>query len=120
MQYSHLNDIPYVGLVDAGTVELVQSLGVEVVCSADLVQLFEARWPEAALASHLEAGKGVHTLVRQAFASFGRRGARGPEPIGEYDVQQEILRQFRRLRPYDGRAAHRLGEREYGEPALCA
>jgi hypothetical protein len=45
MQYSPLNDIPYVGLVDAGTIELVKSFGVEVVSSADLVQLFEARWP---------------------------------------------------------------------------
>ncbi|MGI0081532.1 MAG: M24 family metallopeptidase, partial [Nitrososphaerales archaeon] len=54
MQYSALNDIPYIGLVDAGTVELVRSLGVEVVSSADLVQLFEARWTPAALESHLE------------------------------------------------------------------
>ena len=27
MQYSPLNDIPYVGLVDAGTIELVKSFG---------------------------------------------------------------------------------------------
>ena len=33
MQYSHLNDIPYIGLVDAGTVELVTGFGVEVVSS---------------------------------------------------------------------------------------
>src|SRR5215469_4764984 len=60
MQYSALNDIPYIGLVDAGTIELVRTCGVEVVSSADLVQLFEARWSAAALASHLQAGKGVH------------------------------------------------------------
>jgi len=35
MQYSPLNDIPYVGLVDAGTIELIKSLGVEVASSAD-------------------------------------------------------------------------------------
>src|SRR5262249_20782697 len=67
MQYSSLNDIPYVGLVDAGTVELVRNFGVEVVSSADLVQLFEARWSPEALASHLEAGKGVHGAIRAAF-----------------------------------------------------
>src|SRR6266850_7309918 len=38
MQYSPLNAIPYISRVDAGTVELVRSLGVEVVSSADLVQ----------------------------------------------------------------------------------
>jgi Xaa-Pro dipeptidase len=37
MQYSPRNDIPYVANVDAGTVELVRSLGPEVVTSADLV-----------------------------------------------------------------------------------
>jgi Xaa-Pro aminopeptidase len=93
MQYSHLNDIPYIGLVDAGTIELVRSLGVEVVSSADLVQLFEARWSAEALASHFEAGKAVHAIVRQAFAMIGD-AVRGGKTIGEYDVQQEILRLF--------------------------
>ena len=44
MQYSPLCAIPYVAMVDAGTVELVRSLGVEVVSSAELIQHFEARW----------------------------------------------------------------------------
>ncbi len=93
MQYSPLNDIPYVGLVDAGTVELVKSFGVEVVSSGDLVQLFEARWSAEALASHLEAGKAVHAAVRAAFAMI-RDAVRAGKAIGEYDVQQEILRRF--------------------------
>ena len=38
MQYSPRCAIPYVSMVDAGTVELVQHLGVEVVSSADLIQ----------------------------------------------------------------------------------
>jgi Xaa-Pro dipeptidase len=93
MQYSPLNDIPYVGLVDAGTVELVKSFGAEVVSSADLVQLFEARWSEEALASHLEAGKVVHAAVRAAFAMI-RDALRAGKTLGEYDVQQEIVRLF--------------------------
>jgi hypothetical protein len=55
MQYSALNNIPYVGLVDAGTVELVKSCGVEVVSSADLVQQFEASWSEEQWQSHRAA-----------------------------------------------------------------
>ena len=93
MQYSPLNNIPYVGLVDAGTIELVRSLGVEVISSADLVQLFEARWSEDALASHLEAGKVVHAAVRAGFAAI-RDAVGSGKGISEYDVQQEMRRVF--------------------------
>ncbi len=93
MQYSPLNDIPYVGLVDAGTVELVRSFGVEVVSSADLVQLFEARWSGDALESHLAAGKVVHASIHMAFAAI-RDALRAGKTLSEYDVQQAILRFF--------------------------
>jgi Xaa-Pro aminopeptidase len=93
MQYSPLNNIPYVGLVDAGTIELVRGLGVEVISSADLVQLFEARWSPDALASHLEAGKVVHAAVRAGFAAI-RDAVRSGKRINEYDVQQEMRRIF--------------------------
>ncbi len=93
MQYSPLNDIPYVGLVDAGTVELVRGCGLEVVSSADLVQLFEARWTEEALASHLQAGKIIHAAVRAAFKMIGK-AVRNGNPLGEYDVQQAIASHF--------------------------
>ncbi len=93
MQYSPLNDIPYVGLVDAGTIELVRSFGVEVVTSADLVQLFEACWSDAALASHLEAGKTVHAAINGAFAAI-RAAVRAGKTLTEYDVQQEMMRIF--------------------------
>jgi Xaa-Pro aminopeptidase len=93
MQYSPLNDIPYVGLVDAGTVELIKSFGVEVVSSADLVQLFESRWSAEALAMHLEAGKAVHAIIRHAFEMI-RDAVRAGKSIGEHDVQQEIARLF--------------------------
>ncbi len=43
MQYSPFCEIPYISLVDAGTVELVRRAGPEVVSSAELVQLFEAQ-----------------------------------------------------------------------------
>jgi len=91
MQYSQLNDIPYIGLVDAGTVELVRSLGAEVVSSANLVQLFEARWSAEALALHLEAGKIVHAAVDTAFKTI-RDAVRARGSIGEHEIQQEILR----------------------------
>jgi len=93
MEYSPLNDIPYVGLVDAGTIELIKSFGIEVVSSADLVQMFEARWSPQALTTHLEAGKAIHGIVRDAFRMI-RDAVKSGRRIGEYDVQQEMARLF--------------------------
>jgi len=93
MQYSALNNIPYVGLVDAGTIELVKSCGVEIMSSADLVQQFEACWSEDQWQSHLAAGKVVHEAVATSFATI-RRAVLGGKAIGEYDVQQEMMRLF--------------------------
>lgn len=93
MQYSELNAIPYIGLVDAGTVELIKSLGCEVVSSADLVQQFEARWTSAQFAMHLEAGKTVHNAIRAGF-EFIRRELEAGRKTSELAVQHEIARVF--------------------------
>src|SRR5690349_21148397 len=77
MQYSPNCAIPYVSLVDAGTLELVRSTGVEVVTSANLVQAFEARWSPDALDSHLEAGRRVDLVRRQAFDMISERTRSG-------------------------------------------
>ena len=93
MQYSALNNIPYVGLVDAGTIELVKTCGVEIVSSADLVQQFESTWSEEQWQSHLAAGMVVHESVRTAFAAI-RAAVQTGKAITEYDVQQEMVRVF--------------------------
>ena len=93
MQYSALNNIPYVGLVDAGTVELVKSCGLEVVSSADLVQQFESTWTEEQWQSHQAAGEVVHESVRVAFAAI-RDAVRKGQEISEYAVQQEMMKLF--------------------------
>ena len=95
MQYSPLCAIPYVSMVDGGTVDLIRSLGVEVVSSADLIQLFEARLTPAALESHLEAGRRVDRIRAEAFALIGER-LRSGAPVGEYEVKQFILDSFAR------------------------
>src|ERR1700757_265626 len=68
MQYSPKNAIPYVAMVDAGTIELVRSSGPKVVSSADLVQKYEACWSKVQLESHLAAGRAIDKIVPQAFA----------------------------------------------------
>ena len=59
MQYSPMCAIPYVSMVDGGTIDLIRSLGVEVVSSAELIQTFEARWTPEARDTHFEAGRRV-------------------------------------------------------------
>src|SRR5712692_5727133 len=94
MQYSPRNAIPYVSMVDAGTVELVRSLGCKVVSSADLVQKFEACWTPEQLESHLDAGRVIDRLTQEAFAQAARH-VRNKAPLTEYKLQQWILEQFR-------------------------
>ena len=94
MQYSPTAAIPYVSMVDAGTIELVRQAGhVEVVSSADLVQTFEAVIDERGYASHREAGSKVHRVKDGAFAFIGEQ-VRAQKTLSEYDVQQWILRRF--------------------------
>jgi Xaa-Pro dipeptidase len=67
MQYSPGCAIPYVSMVDAGTHELIRSFGVEVVSSADLVQIFHATLSPAQIQSHLDAGRKMDALRKAAF-----------------------------------------------------
>jgi Xaa-Pro dipeptidase len=93
MQYSPMCAIPYVSMVDGGTVELIRSLGVEVVSSAELIQAFEARWTPAALESHLEAGRRVDKVRAEAFALIHERTRNGA-PLTEVEVKNLVRRNF--------------------------
>jgi Xaa-Pro aminopeptidase len=94
MQYSPENNIPYIGLVDAGTIELLRSMKKKIVSSAGLVQEFEATWSDEQLQSHLQAGKIIDRVTQEAFvraADFVRQG----KSITELDLQAWIMEQFR-------------------------
>src|SRR5262249_40325953 len=93
MQYSPNNLIPYIGLVDAGTVELVRSFGKEILSSGDLVARFEAAWTDEQIKSHFAARDGVDPIVEAAFKEIGRRGRNGGTT--EYEMQQWIAEAFR-------------------------
>lgn len=93
MQYSPENAIPYAAVVDAGTVELVRKMGVEVISSADLLQLFDALVDEEQLRSHREAAVLITRIVGEAFRETARR-IRDAGKTSEFDIQQFILRRF--------------------------
>ncbi len=96
MQYSPNNDIPYIARVDAGTVEMVRSLGVTVDSSADLVQRFEAVWTPEQLALHTEAAVKMQKVMLETFAEIKRR-INENIPTTETDVQQFIGKRYGEL-----------------------
>ncbi len=93
MQYSPNNDIPYIARVDAGTVEMVRSLGVTVETSADLVQQFEAVWTPEQLAAHTEAAVKMQKVIIETFAEIKRR-INANIPTTENDVQQFMMKRY--------------------------
>ncbi|HWE52409.1 MAG TPA: M24 family metallopeptidase [Bryobacteraceae bacterium] len=92
MQYSPECAVPYVAMVDAGTVELVRATGVEVVTSAELIQEFEACLSEAQFATHIEAGKRMDRIRADAFRFIGDNLAGG---VSEVKVRDWMRDQFK-------------------------
>jgi Xaa-Pro aminopeptidase len=107
MEYVPRNANPYVSRVDAGTVELVRSFGVEVAASGDLVQLFEACWDDGQWAMHQEAAEHTRSAYDVAFAFIADR-VRRRGSVRETEVQNCILDHF---------AAHQLIT---DHPPICA
>ncbi|MCD6500366.1 MAG: aminopeptidase P family protein [Deltaproteobacteria bacterium] len=95
MQYSPDCSIPYISVVDGGTVELVRSKGVEVVSSADLVQRFEGLVDEAGYETHVEAGRKMHLVLEETWKEIAARINAGKVP-NEVDVQKFMLDGFTR------------------------
>jgi len=93
MEYSPRNANPYVSRVDAGTVELVRSCGVEVVSSGDLIQQFEAVWDENQWQLHCEAARHTDSAFARAWSLIAAQ-IRGRGRVTEVSVQQEIMRHF--------------------------
>jgi Xaa-Pro aminopeptidase len=94
MEYSPNCAIPYVSRVDAGTIELIRARGVDVVSSGDLIQQFEARWNDAAIATHRTASDKLYRIKDQAFDEVAKR-LRDGVATTEYDIQQKMVGWFK-------------------------
>lgn len=93
MEYSERNANPYIGRVDAGTVELVRSFGCTVVGSGDLIQQFEATWDDEQEKSHFEAARLCRAAYDVAFGFIADEiKARGR--VLETAVQARIMKHF--------------------------
>jgi Xaa-Pro aminopeptidase len=96
MQYSPKCSIPYVSMVDAGTIELIADTGVQIMSSANLVQQFDSLLTDAQFEMHCEAGKLVDLARREAFDFVGER-IRSGELVNEFQVQQFMCMRFAQL-----------------------
>lgn len=93
MEYSPRNANPYVSRVDAGTLELVRSCGVEVVSSGDLIQQFEATWDDEQIEMHLAAARHTDAAYGVAWRFIAEEVRRGGCPK-ETEVQARLMRYF--------------------------
>ena len=94
MEYSPRNANPYISRVDAGTLELVRSSGVEVVASGDLIQQFEATWDDEQWAMHQESAQICRDAYDVAFRLIADR-VRHEGSVRETEVQRAILGHFK-------------------------
>lgn len=92
MEYSPLAQIPNASRVDAGTIELIRSLNVSVVSSANLLQAVTARWGISGLTSHRMAANSLIAITHDVWRFI--RASLDGSPVTELDVRNVILSRF--------------------------
>ncbi len=93
MEYSPLNAIPYVSKVDAGTLEQIKSLGVNVVTSGDLISMFVAVWSEEQYKENMPVANALTDIAMSSFNLIKNKLLDG-SALTEFDVQQYIMKEF--------------------------
>jgi Xaa-Pro dipeptidase len=93
MDYSPRCAIPYVSRVDAGTVEMVRAMNVEVVTAADLIQRFEATLTREQLVSHQQAARALRSIVDETFSEIAQLISKD-RAVSEVSVQASVMARF--------------------------
>ncbi len=91
MEYSSNAEVPRVSRIDAGTLELVSSIGPEILSSADLFQFACQRWTDDQLQTHIVAAEKLSQIVQEAFSFIYKTLDIG---VNEYQVAEFIRRRF--------------------------
>jgi Xaa-Pro aminopeptidase len=107
MEYAPRGGNPYVGRVDAGTVELVRACGPQIVSSGDLIQRFEAAWDDDQWRMHRAAEVQTRAAYARAWGLIAE-GTAGGGSVGEAEVQAAILDHF-----------HKFGLTTYAPPIVA-
>jgi len=90
MEYSPYGRLPYIGIIDAGTIELIRSFGIEIVSSANLVARFDACLTEQQIKTHYEAVGRLFAIKDAAFNLIKKRLETGKR-VSEFDIVTFIL-----------------------------
>ncbi len=90
MEYQPGGGIPYLSRLDAGTLELLRGLGLEVVSSAEILLHFQT-WEAQALAAHRQAAAGIEAALTHALGYLRQRLG---QPPSELEVQAEMAKVF--------------------------
>lgn len=93
MEYSPMGRLPYIGIVDAGTVELIRSFDFEVVTSADLVATLQAALPAERRALQVEASR-VNIQIKDEAFDYIRRQLSSGATVTEYEVAEFIMGRY--------------------------
>ncbi|HEV8051312.1 MAG TPA: M24 family metallopeptidase [Parachlamydiaceae bacterium] len=93
MEYSPRNAIPTVSKVDAGTIDLIRSLGATVESSADLLQPYTSIWTPEQFVSHKAAAEVLQNTVELAWKIIAK-AVKNNDKINEADVQRFIIGEF--------------------------
>jgi Xaa-Pro dipeptidase len=99
MQFSPNNDIMYISMVDAGTVDFLRGLGKQIVSSADLVSQFEAVLSHQQMESHAAAQRIIDEVLAEGWREIGRRlrpASGGAEQVTEFVHVQWLSEAMRR------------------------
>lgn len=93
MEYAPGVSNPYISRVDAGTIELIRSFGVEVVSSGDLISVFESVLSPEQWQSHLEATTVTTSAYDRAW-KFIADQIRKNGSVEEQAVSDEVMKHF--------------------------
>ena len=91
MEYTSEGALPRVSRVDAGTFELVRSLGAEVITSADLMQFVTQLWTREQLENHRHSADILGRIVNDSFRFIVEHLK---EQVTELQVAEFIRRRF--------------------------
>jgi Xaa-Pro dipeptidase len=94
MEFSPRNAIPYLSKIDAGTVDLIRSFGVEVVSSGSFLQYYTCVLDEQQVKMHFEAADFLDRTVEATWEKISEALRQGKK-INEYQMRSFIAEKIK-------------------------
>lgn len=96
MEYSPMNNIPYLSKVDAGTIEFLrEKFKIDIQSSGDLISMFGAKWTNEQFEENRKAADALYDIVELSFKHIKDK-ILFVGKTSEYEIQSFIMDQFRK------------------------